>query len=489
MKHHLISMSCSLRSAQVFLCVLSALLLPSSLYAREGERSRPNIVFILADDLGWADLGCYGNRFNETPRIDKLASQGMKFTDFYAACPVCSPTRASILSGQYQARFGLTTFIPGHWKPFARLAEPPNALQMPLEIVTLAESLKKAGYATGHFGKWHLGGAGFLPPHQGFDDWVVTGGGHGGTRRLRTTPRRKLPVGKRLAEFLADECIAFMLKNKDKPFFVHLSHFAVHIPLDARAKLRKKYEAKKKVAGYPCNPAYAALLEELDTSVGRVIDALDRTGLAQNTLLVFTSDNGGLRTRYTGGEVTTSNAPLRDEKGSLYEGGVRVPLIVRWPGVTGKATVCREPTISIDFYPTFLDAARSKKPTDHILDGVSLGSLLRDPSATIKRQALYWHYPHYHHSRPACSIRAGEWKAIEFFDTGKVELYNLKSDLSESKNLAGKMPAKVKELRSMLRTWRDEVNAQMPQDNPAYHPKRAHEWWSRRRVEPITPRK
>jgi arylsulfatase A len=441
-------------------------------------RQRPNIVFILADDLGWADLGCYGNRFNETPNIDRLAGQGVRFTQFYAAGPVCSPTRASIQSGQYQARFGLTAHIPGHWRPFERLAEPPPALSLPHGLVTLPERLREAGYRTAHFGKWHLGGRGSGPKDHGFDEaFEFTGHTVPGPRQ---DPPTETP--RRLADYLADRAVQFMEANRDRPFYLQLSHYSVHIPLNTTPELQAKYEAKPKVAGYPCHPLYAGVLEEMDTSAGRVMGALDQLGLAGNTLVIFTSDNGGLE-REAGGWPGTSNDPLRNEKGSLYEGGTRIPLIVRWPGVTSRGTVANAPAVSVDFYPTLLHAAGVKAKKGQVLDGVDLGQALRQPGRGLTREAIYWHYPHYHHSRPSGAVRAGDWKAIEFFDTGEVELYNLKDDLSEGSNLAERMPEKVRAMHGMLQEWREAVNAQMPQPNPAHDPQRAGEWWSRARVE------
>ncbi len=455
-----------------------AILLMVSRLAQAAE-DRPNIVLIVADDLGWADVGCYGNRFNETPAIDRLARQGMRFTDFYASGAVCSPTRAGIMSGQYQARFGLTAHIPGHWRPFERLAEPPTALQMPLEVTTIAETLRNAGYATAHFGKWHLGGKGFGPKEQGFETAIELGG-HTVPGRWQVPPTK---TPKRLAEYLADKSIEFIETHRERPFFLEICHFAVHIPLDTTAELQKKYEAKPKVAGYSCHPLYAGLLEELDTSVGRVVEALDRLGLAENTLVVFTSDNGGLE-REAGGWPGTCNRPLRNEKGSLYEGGIRVPTIVRWPGRVPGGSTCREPAISVDFYPTLVEAAGATMPKEQAADGKSLLTVLGNPSANLAREALYWHYPHYHHSRPSGAVRAGDWKLIEFFDTGERELYHLSDDLSESTNLAAEKPDQVARLAGLLRAWRHEMNAQMPQANPAYDPKRAGEWWSRRTVQP-----
>ncbi len=438
------------------------------------EKRKPNIVLVLADDLGWADLGCYGNRFNETPNIDRLAKQGLRFTDFYAAAPVCSPTRASILTGLYPARLGLTAHIPGHWRPFEKLAEPPNAQALPRSAGTVAAQLKAAGYATALFGKWHLGGKGSGPSAFGFDA-VFEFMGH-----TVPGPRQDPPVAapRRTADYLADLAIRFMEQNKGKPFFLEICHFAVHIPLDTTPELRAKYEAKPKVPDYSCHPLYAGLLEEMDRSVGRVLEALERLGLAEDTIVIFTSDNGGLE-REVGGWPGTCNRPLRKEKGTLYEGGVRVPLIVRWPGKVAPGPVCHEPAISTDFAPTFRDVAGITARADAPCDGVSLRPLWRDPAGHLKRGALFWHYPHYHHDRPCGAVRAGDWKAIEFFDDGSVELYNLKDDLGEQKDLAKQMPARARELQSMLARWRLSLNAQMPQANPAYDPRRAGEWWSR----------
>jgi uncharacterized sulfatase len=447
--------------------------------ASSAQLRPPNIVFILADDLGWADLGCYGNKFNETPHLDRLAAAGMRFTDFYAAAPVCSPTRASILSGQYPARYGLTAHIYGHWRPFEQLAEPPCALQMPLSIVTLAERLRDAGYATAHLGKWHLGGRGFGPKEQGFDTAIELGG--------HTVPAaRQQPPGrapKRTAEYLADKAIEFIEAHRAGPFYVQLWPTAVHIPLDTTPELQSKYTAKPSVPGYSCHPLYAGLLEEMDTSVGRVLATLDRFGLSTNTIVIFTSDNGGLE-REAGGWPGTLNRPLRDEKGTLYEGGIRVPLIIRWPGVVKPGTVSSTPAVSVDFYPTLIEGTGLPLASGQLLDGSSLVPVLRNAANRQPRPDLYWHYPHYHHSRPSGAVRAGDWKAIEFSDTGEVELYNLKQVIGEAKNLVAAMPDKARELQSLLQRWRHEVNAQMPQSNPAHDPQRAREWWDRRTLKP-----
>ena len=450
-------------------------LMPGRVRAAAKKEEKLNFVFILVDDLGWSDIGCYGNRFNETPNIDGLAKQGMRFTDAYAACPVCSPTRASILSGQYPARLGLTDFIPGHQRPWEKLAVPRNRQQyMPLKIVTIAEALKKGGYVSGAFGKWHLGGRGQFPDMQGFDATLVTSGwGHFANKSV---PDMKLGKDDYLSEVLTDKSEKFMEENKDKPFFLYLSHFAVHIPLEARKELIEKYEKKPKPPTGVNNPIYAAMIEHVDRSVGRVLKKLDELKLAERTVVVFFSDNGGLRQHFQKtGPIVTTNAPLRDEKGTLYEGGIREPLIVRWPGVVRPQTTCDVPVTSVDLYPTFLDVAGTRGSWTHALDGESIVPLLRQ-EGKLKREAIYWHYPHYHHSTPAGAIRQGDWKLIEFYDDGRVELYNLKEDLSEKNNLADKMPKVASRLKRSLAGWRKSVKADMPKPNPDYDPARAHEW-------------
>lgn len=445
---------------------------------------QPNVVLFLVDDLGWSDLGCYGNPWIETPAIDRFAKESVRFTDFYAACPVCSPTRASIQSGQYQARFSLTDFIPGHWRPFEKLIVPENAPHLPLEIVTVAEALKPAGYTCGYFGKWHLGGWGHYPHQQGYDQAIVTRGRHFAPH-FHMRPQAEVEDGTYLADFLTDQVIDFMQANREGPFFVQLSHYAVHIPLEAEKQKIQKYQRKPKPEGMITHPTYAAMVEHVDDSLRRILAALDELKLADNTLVLFTSDNGALRQTYTGkGDIVTSNDPLRDEKGTLYEGGIQVPLIVRWPGVS-QPGACREPTISIDFYPTLLDAAAAQPPRGQVIDGRSLRPVLKNPQATLDREAIYFHYPHYHHSRPAGAVRAGDYKLIEFFDEGKLELYNLADDLGEKNNLAPEQPAQAKELQAKLQAWRKQVDARMPTKNPKYDPARASQWWSRRSKKPL----
>jgi len=437
---------------------------------------QPNIVFLLIDDMGWPDVGCYGHAFHETPVIDGLAAGGMKFTDFYAATPVCSSTRSTIQTGQYSARTCITDFIPGHYRPFEKLIVPPIEHQLKEGIKSPGAVLGAAGYATGYFGKWHLGPA---PEKLGYE---VTERQLGEAFRRWRGPK---PRGPKSIDFLTDATLWFIEQNKEKPFFVTLSHHAVHIPVEANPQTTTKYRGKPKPPEGVNHPVYAAMVEDLDTSIGRILEKLDELKLSDETIVVFTSDNGGLRRIYTGvGEVISTNAPLRDEKGTLYEGGIRVPMIVRWPGVVPPGSVCHEPTTAADLLPTFCQMAAAKLPGQPI-DGSSLVPLLEDPTATLGRDAIYFHYPHYHHSRPASAIRAGDWKLIEFLDDGALELYNLKDDLGETDNLAGAKPELARQLQQQLAAWRKRVGARMPTVNPRYDPERAHQWWSRRSNKPL----
>jgi uncharacterized sulfatase len=448
--------------------------------AAGAEKRPPNIVFLLIDDMGWPDLACYGHKFHETPVIDRLAAEGMKFTDFYAATPVCSSTRSTIQTGQYSARTGITDFIPGHWRPFEKLVVPPIDHHLQEGVKTPGDTLRAVGYATGYFGKWHLGnGPQFAPDRHGYDV----------TERQLGKPfqqwRGEKPRGPKSIDFLTDATLWFIQQNKDRPFFVTLSHHAVHIPVEANADSTAKYREKAAPAEGVNHPVYAAMIENLDTSIGRILDKLDELNLRNNTIVVFTSDNGGLRKIYTGvGEVISTNAPLRDEKGTLYEGGIRVPMIVRWPGVVTPGSVCHEPTTTADLLPTFREMASAKLPPQPI-DGSSMVALLKDPGAKLDRDAIFFHYPHYHHSRPAGAIRAGDWKLIEWFDGGEVELYNLADDICESKNLATTEPQLAKRLQAQLAGWRKEVGARMPTPNPKYDPQLADQWWNRGANKPL----
>ena len=455
--------------------------------------AKPNIILIFIDDLGWKDIGCYGNDFVETPNIDDLASDGIRFTNFYAAGAVCSPTRCAVQSGQNQARVGITAHIPGHWRPFERVITPRPTMALPLDVVTVAESLKSAGYATGYIGKWHLGtGPQFQPDHQGYDFSAVIGGPHL-PGRYRVQGRKDLipKSGQYRTEFEADLSIDFIRKNREKPFFLMLSPFAVHIPLGAMSAKVEKYRAKAEKTGRELpHPIYAAMIEHCDDMVGRIVAAVDEMQLSENTMIVFTSDNGGLYKRYdyreSADDLVSSQAPLKGEKGSLHEGGIRVPLIIQYPAAIKSPAICEEPAISYDFYPTFVDVAGAKLPELQTIDGMSLVPLLSNPDSQLDRNALHWHYPHYHHDRPASAIRERDWKLIEYIDgTGDIELYNLAEDLGESRNLSREKPGRTADLKRKLAKWRTEVIARMPISNPNFDPDRAEEWWSVRTGEII----
>lgn len=442
--------------------------------AREPGK-RPNFVFILIDDLGWKDLGCYGSRFFETPHTDALASQGMRFTNAYAACPVCSPTRASVLTGKYPARLHLTDFLTGRSdRPSQKLLRPKFRQYLSLDEVTIAKALKSQGYMSAAVGKWHLGGQQHDPIKHGFDvniGGTETGSPPGGYFRFRTPTMTARNTREYLTDRLTEEAEKFIDQNKDRPFFLYLSHYAVHIPLEAKKSLLAKYQAKARPDEAQNNPIYGAVVQSVNESVGRILKKLDDLRIAPNTVVFFFSDNGGLSVKEGPNTPATSNAPLRAGKGYLYEGGIREPLIIRWPGVTRPGSVCDVPVCSIDFYSTILEIAGAKANAEP-LDGVSLVPLLREQSGEWKRQDLYWHYPHYSNQggRPSGAVRSGDFKLIEFFEDGRLELYNLRDDLGEQTDLAAQMPDKTKELHAKLVAWRNSVAAQMPTPNPNYLP-------------------
>lgn len=454
---------------------------------------RPNIVLIMIDDLGWTDVGCYGNEFIDTPHIDRLASNGIRFTDFYASGAVCSPTRCAVQSGQNQARIGITAHIPGHWRPFEKVITPQTTMALPQDTATVAEALADSGYQTGYVGKWHLGnGADFQPDRQGYQSAAVINGPHlPGKYRVQGNSTRQPKPGQYRTDFEAELGVDFIEKNKEKPFFLMISPFAVHIPLAGMSSNVEKYRqrAEEQNRDLP-HPVYAAMVEHCDDLVGRIVEAIDSAGLTENTMIVFTSDNGGLIKRYdyqpASDDVVTTLAPLRSEKGSLYEGGIRVPLIIQYPPLVKEGNVCTEPTISHDFFATFVAAAEAELPKNQTIDGQSLLPLLQDCDAQLDRSALYWHYPHYHHDRPASCIREREWKLIEYLDgSGDVELYEISQDLGENRNLATAQPEKTAAMRKRLERWRKSVNARMPIVNPSYDPERASQWWSMRTGKPV----
>ncbi len=459
---------------------------------------QPNVLFILMDDLGWRDLTCYGSDFYETPHLDRLATRGMRFTDAYAACPVCSPTRASLLSGKYPARVGVTNWIDheGTCHPWrGRLIDAPYLKQLPQSEYCLARALKAGGYRTWHVGKWHLGGAGFYPQDHGFD--VNIGGcewGHPRQGYFSPWGIRHLfdgPTGEYLPDRLTDEAVKLIRENDGTPFFLNFWDYLVHTPIQGKPADVEYFKVKSARLGLDkipaleagefltiegmqhqrvvrrriqSDPIYAAMVKAMDDNLGRLLAALEETGQTENTLVIFTSDNGGLAN--TAGSPTT-NRPLQEGKGWMYDGGVREPLIVCWPGRVAAGSVCQTPVSSPDFYPTLLAAADlPARPEQHV-DGESFLPLLTG-TGDLRREAIYWHYPHYHSSgsTPGAAIRAGDYKLIEFFENNRIELYDVRRDLGEEHDLAGSMPELAARLRGMLHAWQAEVVAQFPAVNP-----------------------
>jgi len=461
-----------MRTLLLCLCVVGLLVPATAL----GAAQRPNFVLILADDLGWADLGCYGSKYHKTPHLDRLAAAGVLFTNAYAACPVCSPTRAALMTGQYPARLNLTDWLPGRPdRSDQKLLRPVITKELPASEITLAAALQKAGYATGMIGKWHLGGKGAGPEQRGFQ--VNIAGDQAGSPRSYFAPFKgadgrfmpgleNAPEGEYLTDRLAAEAEKFLETNRDRPFFLYLPHYAVHIPMKAKPDLVAKYQAGP--PGQQGNPVYAAMLESLDNAVGRVLKKLEDLNIAERTIVLFTSDNGGLSVLEGPNTPPTINAPLREGKGYLYEGGIRVPLLVRWPGVANPGAHNTTPVSSIDFLPTLLEACGVK--SDMKVDGVSLVSTIK--GQPLKRDALFWHYPHYSNQggKPGAAVRAGDHKLIEFYENGRRELYDLKKDPGESRNLIDSSPAVARELGEKLDSWRKEVGARMMKPNTDYVP-------------------
>ena len=494
--------------------------------------THPNVVFFLVDDLGWRDVGCFGSSFYDTPNIDRLAKQGVKFTNAYAACHVCSPTRASILTGKYPARLHLTDWLPGRREfPFQKFFNAEIHQQLPFGETTLAEALKGHGYATAIFGKWHLGEEPAGPLSHGFDVQVPKWN-KGWPRAGYHAPFRLEGIsgkaGDYLTDRLTDEALKFIEQNKAKPFFLYLSHFAVHDPIHGRPDLVKKYQAKlaqmKRQAGpdfilegnpddakpatraelddlvkqpshrgfrvlpghtvkikqHQDNTQFAAMVGAMDDSLGRVLAKLESLGLEDKTIVIFFSDNGGMAAGNFGNPkrtipatkldaaYSTSNLPLRGAKGWLYEGGIRVPLIVKWPGVGHAGTVCDEPVISTDFYPSILEMADLPTMPKQHPDGKSFAAAVK--GKPNERGAIYWHFPHYSNhgmQSPGGAIREGGFKLLEYFENGTVQLFNLKTDPGEQNDLASAQPAKAAKLLAKLRAWRKDVGARMlrPKNN------------------------
>jgi arylsulfatase A-like enzyme len=456
-----------------FYCV-TALTLPgcsAGLSPTRIRKDKPNFLFILADDFGWSQLGCYGSQYYETPNIDRLAAQGMKFTDAYAACPVCSPTRASIMTGKYPARLHLTDFIAGGNYPYEKYKQPDWQKFLPLEEVTIAEVFKTAGYTTASFGKWHLSidkkppkSLPYNPDKQGFDEYFVT---------YKPASNSDPESDAHNVEIITKKSLEFLQKNKDNPFFLYVTHNTIHTPIMGKEKLVEKYKNKSGADLPQNNPIVAAMIEELDDSVGSLLAKLDELDIADKTIVIFFGDNGGL-------ERSAKQIPLRSGKANLYEGGIREPLIVRWPGVIQQGSVCSEPVTSVDFFPTFLDILGLKNKAEKSIDGISLLPLLQQ-TGPLNRRAIFWHYPHYHSSSigPCGAVRMGDFKLIEWFDEticgpgNRFELYNLKNDIAEQNNLSKMLPIKTMQLKNMLANWRKKVGAQIMTPNPDYDPQKA----------------
>lgn len=436
---------------------------------QDAPKARPlNIVFILADDLGWTDVGCMGSKYYETPHIDALAADGMRFLQHHH-CQNCAPTRAALMTGQSPARTGIYTVGSLERGAEARRAMtvPKNRTRLPDGVRTIADQLTAAGYATGLFGKWHLGdGALHHPSRHGFAEAIVSAGRH---FDFATTPKVEVPDGAYLADFLTDLAVDFIERQRERPFFLYLPHFGVHSPYQAKPDLIAHFADKPGVGGHS-DPTYAAMIASVDDSVGRVVATLERLVLTERTVVVFASDNGGVGGYADiGGKGVTDNAPLRGGKGMLYEGGVRVPMIVRWPGVVTPGATCSVPTQHVDILPTFLAIAGAALP-DQALDGESLVPLLRDPGARLARDALYVHFPGYlegyrtqeWRTSPVGTIQVGMLKLLEFFEDGRTELYDLEADPSEQRNLAATRPDDVAALCARLSAWRKDLGAAMP---------------------------
>lgn len=448
------------------------------------EDLKPNVIFLLVDDMGWKDLACYGSTFYESPNIDRLAAMGVKFTDAYTPNPVSSPTRASIMTGKYPSRVGITDWIPGDNPKDRKLLGPEDIHELPLEELTVAEILKEEGYKTFFAGKWHLGAEGKLPTDQGFD--INLGGYHyGQPPGGYYSPYENImledgPEGEYLTDRLVNESISFIEENQNTPFYVHLSFYTVHTPIEANKEYIQKFEDKKEQleikipvkvkegAGYTVqnqtDAAYASMIYALDKNIGRLLDKLDLLGLTDNTLIIFTSDNGGLTTlENKKRNAPTAVLPLRAGKGWAYEGGIRVPFIVKPVGKQVNNRVSETPIVSMDIYPTILDYLTIEKRPEQHVDGLSLFNLI-ESGEELERESLFFHYPHYHGSGwiPGSALRMGDWKLIHFYEDNSYELYNLKDDIAERNDLSSVHPEKVSLLKDKLDEMIENTNSSLP---------------------------
>ena len=450
----------NLRANKILALLAVSILLILGVEAADANKPHPpNVLFILVDDMGWRDLGCYGHEIHETPNIDSLAAAGMRFTDAYAASPICGPSRAAIMTGKFPSRTGFTDNHVSREKKLKQF--------MKLEEFTLAEAFKAGGYQTGFVGKWHLSGgdASRLPADQGFD--VNLGSIRSGKKFFSPYGMADLedgPKGEYLPDRLTSEAMRIMddFAKKEQPWLMYLSFYAVHAPFLAKEEKIEKYTEKARQANVKLNAAYAAMVESVDENVGRLLQGLDERELRKNTVVVFTSDNGGFH-------KATHNRPLRGYKGEVYDGGIREPLIIDWPGVTKPGSVCGTPVHSTDFYPTLLEMAGLPPRPEQHRDGVSLVPLLKgDPN--FDRGPMIWHYPvslppPRPHSESGSAIRIGDWKYLHFYEDGRRELYNLKNDIGESDNLAKRMPEKAAAMKAQLDAMLKEHGARIPTSN------------------------
>ncbi len=465
---------------------LSTLAAMPAVAAQSASPGRMNVLFVLADDLGWSDLTCYGSNYHETPNLDEFARTAVRFTNAYASAPVCSPTRAALLTGKSPARLGMTTWHEASMDPpkDRPMLPAPSEGNLPLSEISLAKLYRQAGYYTTHVGKWHLGTAGYYPEAHGFD--MNVGGTFWGAPQTYFHPfsgdRRYggefryvpgLPhskPGDYLPDLLTDAALDVVGRKGGQPFFLNYWCHSVHTPIEAPAELVEKFRRKLEPRHTHRNPAYAAMLARYDYNVGRLLDRLKSTGLDRNTIVIFTSDNGGYTEKFDGTPVT-NNLPLRSGKGSLYEGGLRVPLMIRVPGVTTAGAVCQTPVITTDFYPTLQDLG-GLRPGTQTLDGVSIAGILRNPDGAVADRDLCFHFPHYYPTTtPVSAIRSGSWKLLEYLDSGRLELFDLREDPGESTDLAARMPDLARSLHSRLAVWRKTSGARIPRVNPDFRTK------------------
>lgn len=457
------------------LWILTWCLLAPAVLGQTPAGRPPSVIWILADDLGWTDAAYAGSRFYETPRLDELAAGGMRFTGFYVS-PTGIASVAAFLTGQYPARLGIfSQVVPEEKDPPRRLNPPVSQTNLPPDTATIATVLQASGYQTGLFGQWRFGkDEANSPRRRGFTEAVVTSGSH---LAFETDPPAEIPEGTYLADYLTDRAIDFLQRHKDSPFFIHVAHRGVRAPFEGKPELVGTFAKKAPTASHR-DAVYAAMIASLDESVGRLLDKLTELKLDESTVVIFTSDNGGVggfadadpAGRRTG---ITDNAPLRGGNGMLYEGGLRVPFLMRWPGVIKAGSRTTQPALHIDLFPTLCDIAGVRPPASQPLDGVSLNPLLRNPGAHLGRDAIFWHFPAYlrnlsgtgWRTTPAGAVRAGNFKVLEFFEDGRLELYNVVEDLGEKNNLLRSLPDKAAELRDKLAAWREAVNAPMAATN------------------------